>query len=269
MEEKSNLAPEEAKKKTQEEIQELILKNTEYENALKDEIIKGVPITPKEPFSLMIDQYIGNKFHVGLVKLGETFKLIRHSRRDGNCFYRSYLIQLFEFLNSQCASPESAKVEKKLKDSKEYLINAKYEELAIDDPYTALTEAIEKLKKLTPEKFEEGLIDLVSNKDTSNYILFYLRLLTAAYIKTNSSVFENFIVDETVYEYCQREVEHFDHDCDHIQITALASYMELGITLYTPMETGVVETLQFPNEAKEYPVSMLYLPGHYDPIYKN
>lgn len=259
---------EENKKKTQEELQELIVKNTEYENALKDEIIKGVPITHKEPFDTLLAQYAGNKFHEGLLKINENFKLIRHSRRDGNCFYRSYLIQLLEFLNSKCETPESKNIEKKLRDSKDYLLAAKYEELAIEDSYGALIDGIDKLKKLMPDKFEEGLVDIVSNATTSNYLLFFLRLVTAAYIKTNSEIFTNFIVDDTVEGYCLREVEHFDHDCDHIQILALTSYMEAGVIVYTPREDGSIEVMKFPDMAKEYPVSMLYLPGHYDPLYK-
>eukprot|EP00826_Nyctotherus_ovalis_P010693 TRINITY_DN12808_c0_g1_i12.p1 TRINITY_DN12808_c0_g1~~TRINITY_DN12808_c0_g1_i12.p1 ORF type:complete len:277 (+),score=98.34 TRINITY_DN12808_c0_g1_i12:153-983(+) len=255
--------------KIQEDIQELIEKNTEYENALKNEIIKEIPISRKEPFKGLVIQYEGNKYYEGLKKINASFNFIRHSRRDGNCFYRSYLIQLFEFLNPKNAGPESLKVEKKLTESKDFLLSAKYEELAIEDSYLALTQAIDQLKKLTPDKFEDGLIDLVSNAATSNYLLFFLRLITSAYIKKNAELFMNFIVDDTVDGYCQREVEHFDHDCDHIQILALTSYMEAGVIVHTPREDGTVETMKFPDEAKEYPVSMLYLPGHYDPIYKN
>ena len=254
---------------SKEDLQKLIMENTEYENELKNEIIKGAPISAKVPFDTLISQYAGNKFFKGLQNIGKTHKFLRHSRRDGNCFYRSYLIQLFEFLSPKYKGPEAEKIETKLRDSKAHLLLAKYDEIAFEDSYDLLIREIDRVKKLEPEKFEEGLIDIVSNVETSNYLLFFVRMITAAYIKNNSEFFMNFIIDETVEEYCQSQVEHFDHDCDHIQILALTSYMESGVIIHTPREEGQVETMKFPEDAKEFPVSMLYLPGHYDPLYCN
>ncbi len=262
---------EEEKAKLQEDMRKLIEQNTEYENKLKSEIAKELPITSKTAFDTLLVEYVGNKYYKSLESLSKTYKMIRRARRDGNCFYRSYLIQLLEFLSPHHKSTASlaaaTKIEEKLTKSKDFLLAAGYETLVFEDSYDLLMREIEKIKKAPLDKFEPLLLEVVSNPDTSNYLLFYLRMLTSAYIKMNAEFFAGFVTADTVEEYCRAEVEHFDHDCDHIQILALTSYMEAGVTIYVPREDGKMETMKFPEGAKEYPVAMLYLPGHYDPIY--
>jgi len=210
-------AEEEKKAKEQAELHKLIEQNTEFENQIKSEISKEQPITKKTPFDAILAEYTKNKFYPALETLSKSFKIVRRARRDGNCFYRSYLIQLLEFLSpyskKMAVSPEAAKIEEKLKKSKEFLQSAGYDTIVFEDSYDLLMKEIEKLKKIIPEKFEETLINIVSNKDTSNYLLFYLRMLTGAYIKKNAEFFINFITAPTIEDYCNMEVEHFDSDC--------------------------------------------------------
>ncbi len=260
-------ANEEEKKKMQEDMRKLIEQNNEYENQIKSEIAKGKPMSSKSTFEPLLAEYANNKYFKALLVLTKSFTFIRHARRDGNCFYRSYLIQLLEFLNPQKAAVAGPTIEEKLRRTKDFLLTAGYDALVFDDSYDLMLREIDRLKKCEPGKFEETLIEVVSHPDTSNYLLLFLRLITSAYIKVHSEDFAGFVTEGSIEEYCRAEVEHFDHDCDHLQILALTSYVGAGIKVYVPREDGTIETMIFPESAKDYPISMLYLPGHYDPIY--
>ena len=263
----SKLQKEEEKGKLQEDMRKLIEQNTEFEQELKKDIAKGPPISAKATFAPLLAEYGKNKYFAALESLSKSFTYIRRARRDGNCFYRSYLIQMLEFMNPHKGTAGGALIEEKLKNSKDLLLAAAYDSLVFEDSYDLLMNELEKLKKSTPENFESILVEIISNPDTSNYLLLYVRLITAAYIRTHPEVFLGFVAGNSIDEYCRMEIEHFDYDCDHVQILALTSYMEVGVTIYAAREEGKIEIMKFPDSAKDYPISMLLLPGHYDPIY--
>ena len=44
---------------------------------------------------MFIDEYKDNKFFEAFVSLKEKYPRVRKLRRDGNCFYRAFLLQMF------------------------------------------------------------------------------------------------------------------------------------------------------------------------------
>jgi folate-dependent phosphoribosylglycinamide formyltransferase PurN len=78
-------------------------------------------------------------------------------RRDGNCFYRAFLFQFFEwFILNKSSEKGKAAYEAFLKcveDSKADLVtNAGYDEIAIDDFHNMLLTAVKDLANVEPEK---------------------------------------------------------------------------------------------------------------------
>ena len=139
-------------------------------------------------------------------------------RRDGNCFYRAFLFQFFEwFILNKSSEKGKAAYDSFLKiveESKADLIaNAGYDEIAIDDFHDMLLTAVKDLEKVEPEKCHEHLIKLLSNQEEANYIIMYIRFMAAAHLKKNAILFEGFIGD--VEHFCNKEVEQLDVECDH------------------------------------------------------
>lgn len=71
-------------------------------------------------------------------------------------------------------------------------------------------------------------------------------------------------------EFTKLEVEPMGKEADHLQISALAAVLGVGIKIIY-MDRGedseeLVEHL-FPEGEGEYPIVLLYRPGHYDLIY--
>jgi len=82
---------------------------------------------------------------------GKGYKQIRRLRRDGNCFYRAFLFQLFEHyaLNMQQYKSQYDALVKIVEESKEDLSkNAGYDEIVIEDFYDVFLEKLKKLESL-------------------------------------------------------------------------------------------------------------------------
>ena len=88
-----------------------------------------------------------------------------------------------------------------------------YDEIAIEDFHEMFLIEVKKLRNVAPEKSVEHLMNLLCNKDEANYIIMYARFMTACYMKQNSFLFEDFVGG--VNEFCLREVEQVDVECDH------------------------------------------------------
>ncbi len=106
----------------------MIEKSIEFENQIKAEVEQSTPfISPKLPIDVFIAEYKDNKFQEAFISLKSVFPYVRRLRRDGNCFYRAYLLQMFEFLYECQDSPLFDKILKLIEDSQGYLLEAGYE----------------------------------------------------------------------------------------------------------------------------------------------
>ena len=70
----------------------------EFENAIRQEIEQTTPlISEKLNIQILLDDYKSNEEYSNSVKIiTEKYKYLRKVRRDGNCFYRSFIYRLFE-----------------------------------------------------------------------------------------------------------------------------------------------------------------------------
>ena len=70
----------------------------EFENAIRQEVEETTPlISEKLNIQILLDDYKSKKEYSNSVKIiTEKYKYLRKVRRDGNCFYRSFIYRLFE-----------------------------------------------------------------------------------------------------------------------------------------------------------------------------
>jgi len=74
-------------------------------NELRKEIEESTPyISEPQPLEILKEEYKDNKFEDCFAKVADRYSKVRRLRRDGNCFYRAFLFQLFEHFiyNKEC-----------------------------------------------------------------------------------------------------------------------------------------------------------------------
>jgi ubiquitin thioesterase protein OTUB1 len=73
--------------------------NAEFEAQIRQQINESMPhISELQDLSVLKEEYKENKFENCFDVLYSKYKNVRRMRRDGSCFYRSFLFQLFEYI---------------------------------------------------------------------------------------------------------------------------------------------------------------------------
>ena len=95
------------------------------------------------------------------------------------------------------------------------MTNAGYDEIVIDDFFEAFKDAVNGLEEVEPANAMEHLLILLGNNEDANYLIMYIRWLTACYLKKNAIMYEAFVGGD-IAGFCVREVEQLDVDADHL-----------------------------------------------------
>ena len=149
------------------------------------------------------------------------------------------------------------------------MINAGYEEIVIGDFYDIFLEEFKKLIEVAPEEATQHALTLMSNNEQGNYLIMYVRWLTALYMKKNAVLFEAYIEFGDVNYFCQREVEQLDVEADQPQIMAITSYLEIGVEVNSVTVSGSIMRQNLPEDGYDgWRPKLLYVPGHYDVLYE-
>ena len=119
------------------------------------------------------------------------------------------------------------------------MTNAGYDEIVIEDFFDAFKEAVNNLETVAPENAVTHLLELLGNNEGANYLIMYIRWLTACYLKKNAILYEAFVGDD-IAGFCTREVEQLDVDADHLQIIALTNYFEMGVEINSVDNNGTI-----------------------------
>lgn len=248
-------------------MQKQIELNVEYQNQLKKDIEDTMPfITDLVDLAVLKEEYRDNKFENCFDDLVKRYSRVRRLRRDGNCFYRAFLFQVFEHFihnkDSKLYEQVIANVEKSKKD----LMEIGYDEIAIEDFWDVFMSELKKLKTIDADKATQHLLKLLSNKEEATYLIMYARFMTSCHLKQNAIMFEDFVGD--VPTFCMREVEAVDVECDHPQIIAITQYLGLGVEINSVSPKGNIEVINLPEEGYDgFRAKLLYVPGHYDALY--
>ena len=118
--------------------------------------------------------------------------------------------------------------------------------------------------------------------DSSNAIIYHLRLLAASYLKGNVALYQDFIQGGGgVQGFCQEWIERPGHEIDHMGISLLSNILlkpagfVLEIAYLDRSEGDQVNVYRFPDEANTQDPSslgptiyLLFRPDHYDILYR-
>ncbi len=86
------------------------------------------------------------------------------------------------------------------------MTNAGYDEIVIEDFFDAFKDAVNKLETITPANAATHLLELLGNNEDANYLIMYIRWLTACFLKKNAILYEDFVGGD-IAGFCTREVE--------------------------------------------------------------
>ena len=244
----------------------------EYENAIRNEIEQTTPlISEKLNIQILLDDYKANEEYANSIELiTKKYKYIRKVRRDGNCFYRSYIYLLFEHICMTNNNLLYNKILKKIEEIKELSKKAGYEWYLIEDFYNVFYgEFCSCFNSISNNgiSVRDYLDNLFMDKEKGNYLIYFIRFCIAAYLKENHLLYEVY-VEGDFESWIHKEVEAIDHEADQIQIMACVNYFDIGVKIeyLNPHKNEVVK---FPEDKKDEDIFIivLFTPGHYDILY--
>ena len=244
----------------------------EFENAIRQEIEQTTPlISEKLNIQILLDDYKSNEEYSNSIKIiTEKYKYIRKVRRDGNCFYRSFIYCLFEYICMKNDNVLYNHILKKIEESKELTKKNGYQWIIVEDFYNVFYgEFCSCFNCLSSSgiSVRDYLDNLFMDKEKGNYLIYFVRFCIAAYLKENHLLYEVYV--EGYFEnWIQTEVEAIDHEADQIQIMACVNYFDIGVKIeyLNPRKNEVVK---FPEDKKDEDIfiTVLFTPGHYDILY--
>ena len=242
----------------------------DYENSLKAEIERTTPlISDVKPIKTLIDEYKNSIFENSIQEVSKKYQYIRYARRDGNCFYRSYIYRLFEHCCINNDKQTHNDVLSKIEKSKDLLEFNGFQWLVVEDFYDVFVNEFKLIMTLNNCDKKPYLQLLFADGDKCSYMIAFVRTYISAYIKENRLLYENFIYDEDLDSWCRREVEPIDVECDNLQIIAVTNCFNVGVLIESLGEKKI-DSMKLPEEGcSRYFTHLFFRPGHYDILYNN
>lgn len=204
---------------------------------------------------------------------------IRKARKDGNCFYRSFLFRLCELLCMGGQHFERFKIFEKVRQFSDMMLKAGFDKIVFEDFESFFLEFLNAIRagSINILNVQQSL----SDKSTFDYYVMYLRFAISAYIRTSGGLFDMYFEsDFDLKSFCMREVEPIDAEADQIQIISLYNLWEIPVRIYyldnNPNDVPTVLSLpdlehNDPDGVRKtqgtYLIQVLYRPGHYDILY--
>ena len=244
----------------------------EYENALREQIELSTPLISEQlNINILLEDYKNNFEYANSIKeITNKYKYIRKVRRDGNCFYRSFIYRLFEYICMKNDNALYEKIKKKIMEAKDLIKNNGYDWTFIEDFYKIFyTQFYYSFNSLQTkgETVRDYIDALFKDKEAGNYLIYFIRFCIAAYLKENSFLYEVY-VDMPFQNWITNEVEAIDHEADQIQIMACVNYFDIGVKIEY-LNSVKNEVMKFPEDKpeKDIFITVLFTPGHYDILY--
>mmetsp|Transcript_37120 Transcript_37120/g.111203 ORF Transcript_37120/g.111203 Transcript_37120/m.111203 type:complete len:286 (-) Transcript_37120:102-959(-) len=228
-----------------------------------------------------------SSFLRGAKYLATKYNHLRKVRGDGNCYYRSFLYSVCESLlkglrdGDDNAKKELERLQSFANSSLDEVTKRGYDKSAIEMFHEELVELFDFLA--ASECTSAALhAKLVEENAVSEYCTWYLRVVTAAYLKSDPDRFVHFL-DEPycdVASFCSREVEPMGRECGMVQVLALAEAMGVSVSIEYldgrdfEDDKGLARHDFGPSSSGDgdeavTEITLLYRPGHYDILYKN
>jgi len=127
-----------------------------YENQLRAEIELNTPlVSDKMDIVYLVAEFKESQFEKSVEEIVNKYKFIRTVRRDGNCFYRSFMFRLFEELASKKDSKLYNQVVKVVEESKSLCERNNYQWLVLEDFYNTFISEWKFVYQLDPLNTDE------------------------------------------------------------------------------------------------------------------
>lgn len=185
----------------------------------------------------------------------KNFSCFRNIKRDGNCFYYTFLSQLVEYLRA-LEDKGYINFERSLVDFNKEYEKIKKEKVIYKDFYEVFLKVIRECRN---NSFD---IQNASDFDILGAIT-YIKVLIVTELMSKKSAYEPFLVDIKIEQYCQENIEPLFKETEHLEIQALSNLLKIGVNVFSVRKSGCEKT-HFGNEKKF--VSMLHTPNHFEPI---
>ncbi|XP_042194133.1 ubiquitin thioesterase OTUB2 [Callorhinchus milii] len=211
------------------------------------------------------DEHPDDAIHQRKVEdLSKRYACFRRTLGDGNCFYRALSFAYLEALLGNSKGVQ--KLRKILMRSKGELLSMGFIESTFENAFNTFMDVIDLVEA---DVSGAKLLAVFNDRNTSDCLVLYLRLLTSAYLQKKSEFFEYFLEGGmSIKDFCTQEVEPMAMESDHIHITALTQALNIPIQVeYMDKSNTAVNHHIFPEGSKPL-VYLLYKPGHYDILYK-
>ncbi|KAL7485788.1 hypothetical protein ACHAW6_011396 [Cyclotella cf. meneghiniana] len=245
--------------------------------------------------------------------LTNKYTHLRRIRGDGNCYYRAFLYSICEGLlkrrfhvtteNGTLHHKEYNRIRTFVNNSLSWVCSLGYDQTTIEMFYDELVDLLDFIDKLplsplTSDNHDtttvrQNALDALHDKlneenSTSDYCTWYLRVLTAAQMKSDPDRYLPFLLADDagtitdIPTFCSREVEPMNRECGMVQVAALAECFGVKVvieymdgTVVTEQEDDGSFTRKVPchefgethHQEERMSVALLYRPGHYDILY--
>ena len=249
---------------------------------IKKEVEQEPLIGPLMDLSIIVEEYLNNEnFLAKICDLSDNKKKtnMRKIRKDGSCFYRGFIYRLAEILNADKSLFGKYKLFEKISKAKPMMLEAGFEAVVFEDFDTMFSDFMSSIQQgqIKPADFHTAF----SDKQTFDCYVMYLRFIISAYMRTHQDIFINYFESpQELLQFCNREVEPIDSEADQLQIVAVFNYFEIPLRIFyiDNSNTDKVTCLSLPEledhsdevtivTDTDYPLQLLYRPGHYDVIY--
>ena len=238
----------------------------EYENKIREDLQLNNPlISELLPINILLTDYKNNiEYSNSIKEITSRYKNIRKVIRDGNCFYRSYIYRLFEYICMKNNKTLYEDIKKKITDAKDLIKRNGYDWNFIGDFYNIFyTQFYYSFNSLQAKgvTVRDYLDALFKDKEVGNYFIYFMRFCIAAYLKENSYLYEVY-VDGPFENWIINEVEAIDHEADQIQIMACVNFFDIGVKIEY-LNPNKNEVMKFPENKndKDIFINVLFTPG--------
>jgi ubiquitin thioesterase protein OTUB1 len=147
--------------------------------------------------------------------------------------------------------------------------------MAIEIFHESLVELFESIQKNTIADIDALHKELTQENATSDYGTWYLRVLTATYLKADPNRFLPFLEEgyTDINEFCKAQIEPMGKECTMVQVLALAEYFGVSCTIeyldgHEFQDNTLTQHMFGPQDGSAATkLTLLYRPGHYDILY--
>eukprot|EP00977_Amphora_coffeiformis_P009811 scaffold2256_cov166-Amphora_coffeaeformis.AAC.16 len=239
--------------------------------------VKQQPLTSErkliETLRDLYDPATQTEFLQGCDYLATQYSHYRSIRGDGNCYYRAFLFRLIEVLLAlPPKDPEGMRILEWIRTASwQQVIQTGYSEFAVETFYDQVVEVLQDVVVDRNKTADDWTTELNEENAVSDYCTWYLRVLTATYLKSAPDRFLPFMEEQhlDMQQYCAREIEPMGKECEMVSVLALAEAFGVQVSVEYLDGRALLGTNKklarhtFGPDNARLSIEVLYRPGHY------